>query len=276
MVRAGPDVDENQRPEVQNRQFIRIHRAVCHFGQEVIHQPQKRRGQEKCHRIVTIPPLHERILHPGVDVVTFEQTHRHLVRIDDVQNGDRNERGDVKPDGDIQVALPAFDDRAEHVDPENHPDQRNGNVDRPFEFGVFVGSSQTQRQRNGRRYDDGLPAPEVDFTEQIAEHPGFAKPLQRVINTHKDGIADEGENDRVGVQRPNPSEGRILVAEVGRRSEQLAGNQHPDQHADDPPDDGGNGEIPDNAVVILEALHGGSGSVPRSGVFRRNRNRRFL
>ena len=147
MVRPGPDINENQGPEVQNGELVGIHGPVSHLRQKIIHHAQVGCSQEKRHRIVAIPPLHQGVLHPGIKRVAFEETHGNRHRVDDVQHGHRHERSDVKPDSDVEVPLAPFDDRTEHIDPKHHPDQRDGNVNRPFEFGVFFGGRNAEWQR---------------------------------------------------------------------------------------------------------------------------------
>ena len=67
VVRAGPDVDEDQRPEVDDAQAVGIDRPLGRLGQVVIHHAQERRGEEEAHRVVPVPPLHEGVLHAGID-----------------------------------------------------------------------------------------------------------------------------------------------------------------------------------------------------------------
>ena len=63
MVRASPDVQKNQGPEMDYRKPIGINRPIRLLRDQVIHHPQKARGQEKSHRIMAIPPLDHGPLH---------------------------------------------------------------------------------------------------------------------------------------------------------------------------------------------------------------------
>ena len=67
VVRAGPDVEEDQRPEVDDRQPVGEDRPFGRLRQEVVHDAEDRRGQEEGDRVVAVPPLHERVLHAGED-----------------------------------------------------------------------------------------------------------------------------------------------------------------------------------------------------------------
>ena len=162
MVRSGPDVDEDKRPEVDDGEPVTEHRTVRRLRQEVIHQAEVGRGKEERDRVVRIPPLHQRVLHAGVERVALEPARRDRERVDDVEHRDRDGRGDVEPDGDVEVLLAALEDGAEKVDGEDHPDDRNGDVNRPLQLRVFLAGSQAQRERDRRADNDELPAPEVN------------------------------------------------------------------------------------------------------------------
>ncbi len=72
MVRPSPDVKENQRPEVDDGKPIGVNRAIGCLRQEVVHQAQVWRRQEEGYRIVAVPPLHQRVLHSGINRVAFK------------------------------------------------------------------------------------------------------------------------------------------------------------------------------------------------------------
>ena len=205
MVRAGPDIEEDQRPEVHDRQPVREHGPVRHLRDEVIHDAEERRRQEERDGVVPVPPLHERILHARVHRVALQQADRQLERIDDVQQRDRDERREVEPDRDVEMALPPACDRPEHVDAEHDPHRGNRNVDRPLELRVFLAGREAERQRQRGRNDNELPAPEVDRAQLVAPHPRLTEPLQRVVDADEDRVARERENRRVRVQWPQPA-----------------------------------------------------------------------
>ena len=62
---AGPRVDRDQRPEMDDREAIGVDGAPGLLGHEVIHDAEKARGEEETNRVVAIPPLRHRILHAG-------------------------------------------------------------------------------------------------------------------------------------------------------------------------------------------------------------------
>ena len=173
-----------------------------------------------------------------------------------MQHRHRQGRGDVEPDGHVNVLFAALDDGAQEVDGEGHPDDGDGDFDRPFQFRVFLAGGEAQRQRDGGGDDDRVPTPEVQPAQLVAEHAGLAEPLQRVIDAHEHAVAHEGEDHGIGVDGPQTAEGDELQVEVRRREKELDRAQQPGGHADDAPDDGGDGEGADNAVVVFECLHG--------------------
>ncbi len=174
VMRPGPDVDEDKRPKMNDRKPVAEHRTIRRFRQEVIHEAEERRGEEECHGVVPVPPLHQCVLDTGVDRIALEHTRRHRQRVDDVQQGHGDGGGDVKPDGHVDVFLAALHDGSQQIDREHHPDQRDGDVNRPFEFRVFLARRETKRQRDGRADDDCLPAPEIYPAQRIAEHARLA------------------------------------------------------------------------------------------------------
>jgi hypothetical protein len=74
---------------------------------------------------------------------------------------------DVEPDGDVEGRLVAPGQRPEEVGGEDDPDDGDGDVDGPDELGVFLAAGEAQRQGDGRRDDDELPAPEVEGGEEV-------------------------------------------------------------------------------------------------------------
>ena len=71
MMRPGPDIDKNKPPEMDDREAIGKYRPIRRFGQEVIHQAEVRRGEKERDGIVTVPPLDEGVLDPGIDRSSF-------------------------------------------------------------------------------------------------------------------------------------------------------------------------------------------------------------
>ena len=127
---------------------VGINRPVCRLGQEIIHQTQDRCGEEKSHCVVAIPPLHQCILDACIPAITFQKGNRQFNGIHNMQHGHRNPGGDVKPDGNINMAFPSFNDGTEHIDTENNPYQRDGDIDRPFQFRIFLTGSLAQQKCN--------------------------------------------------------------------------------------------------------------------------------
>jgi hypothetical protein len=183
---------------------------------------------------------------------------RHRERVEDVQNGDRDDGGDVEPERDVEVALASDLERAEKVPGEDHPDQGDGNVNRPLQLRVLLAGGDAQRQGQRRADDDGLPAPEVDARQGVVEHPCLEQALRGVVDGRENRVAGESEDDRVGVERPQAPEGEVF-AEVEDRAGQLQRDDQSDQHSDDAPDDRGIDEFADDVVVVREAFQACAG-----------------
>ena len=201
VVRTGPDVEEDQRPEVQDREPVAEDRALGGLRQEVVHQAEERRRQEEGDGVVAVPPLHEGVLHAGVDAVALERPGRDGEVVEDVQDRDGDDRRDVEPDRDVEVPLAPLGQRHEEVDREDDPDHRDRDVDRPLELGVFLALREAERQRDRGRDDDRLPAPEVDPAQAVAPHARLEQPLRRVVDAREERVAGEREDHGVRVQR---------------------------------------------------------------------------
>ena len=72
--------------------------------------------------------------------------------------------------------------------------------------------------------------------QPVAEHARLAEPLQRVVDADEDGVAGEGEDRGVGVQRPQPAvRQRAAMPAEQVRKHQLERHDQPDQERDEPP-----------------------------------------
>jgi hypothetical protein len=102
--------------------------------------------------------------------------------VDDVEHRHGDDGGDVEPERDVEAGLVAFGQRPEEVDGEDHPDQDHGDVDGPDQLGVFLAAGEAGGQGDGGGHDDELPAPEVDFREQVRGGAAPCRALGRVID----------------------------------------------------------------------------------------------
>ena len=169
MMRARPHVGEDQRPEMHHRQAIRIHRSPRLFRHEVVHDAEESCGEKKTDRVMAIPPLHHRILHTRIGRVRFPHAGRHFRAVDHVQQCDGQNEATEKPVRHIDVRHLALDDGAEKYDRVRDPDKRNQDVDRPFEFGVFLTGVDPHRQRNCSGDNDDLPSPKRECRETVGK-----------------------------------------------------------------------------------------------------------
>jgi len=150
MVRAGPDVQEDQGPEVNNGKAVGINRAIGCLWQEIVHKAQVGCGQEECDGIMSIPPLDQGILDTGIDRVAFQKADRDCDGIHDVKHGHGDESRNVEPDGHVDMPGPSFDDGAKHIPSKDDPYDSHHDVNRPFQFGILL-AVVIPKYRSGQR-----------------------------------------------------------------------------------------------------------------------------
>ncbi len=256
VMRPRPDVDEDQRPEVDDREPVGEDGAVRSLRHEVVHDAEHGGREEERDCVVPVPPLNQRILNASEDGVALERSHGDREAVHHVQHGDRDDGGDVEPQGDVEVLLVAPLDGQEEVRREHQPDDRDGDVDGPLELRVLLALGESERKRDRRREDDELPAPEVDGAQRVVRAL-LGEALRRIVDPREDHVADEREDDRVRVQRAQPAEGEV-GPDVGFRERELKRDERSYRHPDDGEDDRRPEEAADDLVVIADGqrLHG--------------------
>ncbi len=180
VVRTGPDIQGDQRPEVHDGQAIGVHRTLGLLGHEVIHHAEETGGEEKAYRVVPIPPLHHGIRRAAVQRVGLGQADRDFQVVDDMQDGHGDDERTEEPVTDVDVLGVALGHGAEEHNGVGHPDDGDQDVDRPFQLGVFLGAGVAQRQGDCGEQDHQLPAPEAERGELRREQLGLAGALHRV------------------------------------------------------------------------------------------------
>ena len=259
MVWACPHVQGDECPEVDYRQAVAEHGAPGLLWNEVVHHSEEAGGEEKADGIVAVPPLHHGVDHTWVCTVRAERCGWHSGTVHEVQYRNGENVGGEKPVGDVDVLHAALGEGAEEHHGVGHPHDGDEDVDRPFQFSVFLAAGNAERQGDGRRQDDGLPAPEGEASEFVGKQAHVAGALDDVVAGGEERRTAEGENDGVRVERAKPGIGQPRDVEVQRRPKELGGNDDPDQHADDAPDYGHQGKLPDHAVIVVFGLlHGSS------------------
>ena len=241
VMRAGPDVEEHQGPEVHDRQPVRIDRPVRSLRDVIVHHAEEGGGEEEAHRVVAVPPLDHGVLHarPGAVALGAGERHRHRQVVDDVQHGDGDDEGEVEPVGDVDVRLLALHHRAEIGDQVGDPDDREPQVGVPFGLGVFLALGDAQQVAGGGDDDEELVAQQHEPAERCAaEQAGPAGALHDVEGGADQGGAAEGKDRRRGVERPQAAEGQVLAVEAQLRPDELGGDHHADQEGRDAPEHG--------------------------------------
>ena len=200
----GPDIQEDQGPEVHDRQPVGVNRPARCLRNEVVHHSQEARRQEEAHRVVAIPPLHQRILHARIGRVAFGGIDGDRDRrvIDDVQHRDGDDERQKEPVRHIDMRLGPFQDRAQEDQQVANPDNRQPQVDVPFRFGVFLALAEAHDIAERGHDDKELVAPEDEIRQRLAaEQAGPAGALHDVERCSQQRGSAKGEDRRRGVDR---------------------------------------------------------------------------
>src|SRR4249920_2548268 len=107
VMRAGPDVEEDQRPEMDDRQPVGIDRPVRPLRDEVVHDGEEAGGQEEADRVVAVPPLEHRILYaaPGDVGLRTHERYRQTRIVAEMKDGNGDDEGEIEPVGDEDMRL---------------------------------------------------------------------------------------------------------------------------------------------------------------------------
>ena len=76
------------------------------------------------------------------------------------------------------------------------------------------------------------------FESMSDAHARLQEALRRVVDAREDHVADEREDDRVGVQRAEPAEREVRQPKLARGNASWSATNSADQHADHAPHDG--------------------------------------
>ncbi len=156
-----------------------------------------------------------------------------------------------EPVGHVNVLHLALADGSEEHHRIRDPHGSDQDVDRPFQLGIFLAGGIAQRQADGRRYDDKLPAPKSERRQLGQKQPRLASALHHVIAGGEQAAAAECEDHGIGVQRTQPAIAQPWNAEVEFRPGQLGGDEHAYQHADHPPYDSHDRKLAYYGVVVV-------------------------
>ena len=124
---------------MNDREAIGVDRPLSLLGNEVVHDAQEAGGQKEAHGIVAVPPLGQGVLHTGIDDIALGAgpADRQRQIVDNVQQGDGQDKAQVEPVGDIDVGLLALDQRPQENHQVNHPHQSQPNINIPLRLGVL-------------------------------------------------------------------------------------------------------------------------------------------
>ena len=276
MVRAGPDVEEDQRPEMDDRQPVGIDRPLRPLRDEVVHDPEEAGGQEETDGIMAVPPLGERILNAGPQDVALraDPRHRHRQVVDDVQHRHGDDEGEEEPVGDVDMRFFPAQDRAAVDQQVDHPDDGEPDIDIPFRLGIFLALGDAHDIAGAGQHDEYLVAPEQEGGERrTAPKRRPAGPLDDIERRCEQRVAAEGEDRRRGVERPQPAEARPGQVQIENREGELQGDDDADQEGGDAPEGRRQRELADHRHVVGRQI-GASGRFAGGAAAARPRFRR--
>jgi 23S rRNA (cytosine1962-C5)-methyltransferase len=225
------------------------------LGDEVIHHAQEACGQEEADRIVAIPPLDHGVLHTGIGRVRLESAHGQRSAVDQVQQSHGNDECAKEPVGHINVTHLARAHCAKEDHSKRHPDQRDENVNGPFEFGIFFALGVAQWQGNGCQHDHQLPAPKGESGQFVVEQADIAGALHHVISRCEQTTSAKRKNHRIRMQWAQAAVTEPWNTQIQLGPGQLSRNDHANQHAHHTPNHRHDGELPHNGVVVRSRLH---------------------
>src|SRR5690606_9429022 len=151
----------------------------------------------------------------------------------------------------------AFDDGAKEDDGVADPDNGNQNINRPLQLSVLFSGGVTHGQSDDRKHYHQLPAPEGKRHQPATEQGRLTGPLDHIIGSGKQGTAAKVEAHRISMQRAQPTEvGVRLKYVVQFRPDQLGRNQYTDSHPNRTPNDGHDGELAYDFVIVDRMVSG--------------------
>src|SRR5579863_311511 len=196
MVRPSPDVEEDQRPEVDDRQAIRIDRPFGSLWNEIVHDRQETGGQEKADRVVAVPPLNHRVLDARPDGIGLggEDRDRHLGVVAEDKHGDRHDKGEIEPVGYINMRLLPLSDSG-HIDEKvSHPNNNQPYNRVPFRLGVFVASRDAEQITGSSNEDEEVITEDHEPWREIAGQTHPTRALDDIKRGCEKNVAAECEN----------------------------------------------------------------------------------
>jgi hypothetical protein len=165
-----------------------------------------------------------------------------------------NDEGGKEPVRHIDMLGCSLHDRAKKDDRIGNPDDRDQQVDGPFELGVLLGGCDPEGQSHRSRHDDRLPAPEHETGKTTGKQARLTGALNDKQGSRKQGAAAKGKDHGVRMQRSKSAEMEPWQARIQFWPRQLGRNDHTDQHADNPPDNRHDGELAHDAVVVQRVI----------------------
>ena len=139
VVRASPDIQGDDGPEVHDGQPVGVNRSRSLFGHEVIHHAEETHRQNKAHHTVPVPPLDHCIGGTGIDRVRLQQADGNRQVIDHMHHARDDDECPVEPVADIDVLDRTPRDGAKEQVSISQPNDAHPQGYRPLHLGIFLG-----------------------------------------------------------------------------------------------------------------------------------------
>ena len=256
VVRTSPDIKEDQRPEVNDRQAIGINRTFGTFRNEIVHHPKEAGRQEEAHRVMAIPPLCQRILHTREQRVGFgpHEGNRNRQVVAQMQHCDRHDEGQIEPVRDIDMRLMTLQQGSDEHRQIRNPHHGDPDINKPFRFGIFATLGNPHHIAECGHDDEQLIAPENECRKRLAAiKRRAAGPLHDIDRRCQKSVTAKGKNHRRSMQRPQATEIQKFIIEIKRRKCELPGDEIARQKSDDAPKYGRQCAPAHNVHIIINS-----------------------
>ncbi len=250
VVRPGPDIGVDERPEGDDREPVAPDRLLGLLREEVVEHPEEAAGQQEADGIVAVPPLHDGILGAREQRIGFPDRHRQRQAVDDVQHRHDDDQRAVEPVGNVDGLDLALRDRAEEDDREADPGRGDREVERPFELRILLAGVPAREYRDRAEHDRGLPGIEDGPGQPGREQPDVRGALHAVERGRDQRRYAEPEQHERRMRGAQAAERQGGQAPVDRRPDQLGRDVDAGEHAEQCPEHGAVHECGDDAVFV--------------------------
>ncbi|KAF1065804.1 MAG: hypothetical protein GAK45_02105 [Pseudomonas citronellolis] len=135
----------------------------------------------------------------------------------------------------------------------DQPQHGHPHRQRQFHLGIFLGGGVAEHVAHRHHHQHHLPAPEQELRQAVTDQAHLAGALHHEERGGEQHAGAECVDHQVGMHRSKPAESGPGQAEVQFWPDQLGGDEYPHAHADHAPEQGGQGELADDPIVVGSA-----------------------